>query len=88
MILVLLAPFHSVHADPEREGEVIVVTGSRMAEPAKDEAASVDSMSRAELDRSPARPAMYEVLALGCVHARHAACKRELERRHRDADAR
>lgn len=53
--LALMLYAAAAHADPEGAGEVIVVTGSRMAEPAKDEAASVDAISRDELDRSPAR---------------------------------
>jgi outer membrane receptor protein involved in Fe transport len=44
------------YGDPERDGgEVIVVTGSRMAEPARDEAASVEVIGRDALDREPAR---------------------------------
>src|SRR3569623_2224900 len=53
--LALMLSAAAAHADPEGAGEVIVVTGSRMAAPAKAEAARVAAISRDELDSSPAR---------------------------------
>src|SRR3569623_3571549 len=53
--LALMLYAAAAHADPEGAGEVIVVSCSRLAEPSMDEAASVDAISRDELDRSPAR---------------------------------
>lgn len=54
IVLVLLATVCTARADGTA-GEVIVVTGSRVPEPTKDEAATVDVIDREQLDTNPSR---------------------------------